>query len=406
MNKKLMAVAVAGALAAPAAAFAQASNVQIYGRAHLGIDNYQATGATAGSAADFRARNRVYDQGSRLGFTGKESLGNGMRAIFLMESGVNIDTGTTVGQNQAAISPATGNSNRDAGTLSSRVGYVGLEGDSWGQLTFGKNNVWWGSSTIDQFGANYVNVSPQFTSGIFGRGMSVGVSRVSNVMQYATPTWNGMNAVLSYSPSNALGQGQESSVAGANVNGKLYGFTVDGAFGPIKAGWDWTRNYANTSTVTGTQAYTTGNKARVGWTYAPGGQVMLVWVGSKVQDTGGIGGAAVADPAASSLQQSGIMIGVEHMIGNIQLLAQLGKVGNISGCSTASLCLNTNASTTLLAGRYLLSKRTAAYVSYNSIRNDTAYNLDFAGAAMGAVSGAISNGSDPRIWAFGILHNF
>ena len=48
MNKKLMALAVAGALAAPAAALAQ---VQIYGRANLGIDRYEATGATAGSAA-------------------------------------------------------------------------------------------------------------------------------------------------------------------------------------------------------------------------------------------------------------------------------------------------------------------------------------------------------------------
>ena len=40
MNKKLMAVAVAGALAAPAAVFAQASNVQIYGKLNLGFDNY------------------------------------------------------------------------------------------------------------------------------------------------------------------------------------------------------------------------------------------------------------------------------------------------------------------------------------------------------------------------------
>ena len=39
-----MAIAVAGALAAPAA-FAQASNVQIYGRANLGFDNYSATGS-------------------------------------------------------------------------------------------------------------------------------------------------------------------------------------------------------------------------------------------------------------------------------------------------------------------------------------------------------------------------
>ena len=39
MNKKVMALAVASVLAAPAA-FAQSSNVQLYGRAVLGIDNY------------------------------------------------------------------------------------------------------------------------------------------------------------------------------------------------------------------------------------------------------------------------------------------------------------------------------------------------------------------------------
>ena len=44
MNKKVMALAVASVLAAPAA-FAQSSNVQLYGRAVLGIDNYKADGA-------------------------------------------------------------------------------------------------------------------------------------------------------------------------------------------------------------------------------------------------------------------------------------------------------------------------------------------------------------------------
>ncbi|MBI4290279.1 MAG: porin, partial [Betaproteobacteria bacterium] len=50
MKEKVLALALAGALA-PAAAFAQASNVQIYGRANLGLDNYSATGSTAGAAA-------------------------------------------------------------------------------------------------------------------------------------------------------------------------------------------------------------------------------------------------------------------------------------------------------------------------------------------------------------------
>ena len=40
MNKKVMAVAVAGVLAAPAA-LAQTSNVQLYGRANLGFDRFK-----------------------------------------------------------------------------------------------------------------------------------------------------------------------------------------------------------------------------------------------------------------------------------------------------------------------------------------------------------------------------
>src|SRR4029077_18709830 len=65
MQKKLLAIAVAGALA-PAAAMAQ-STVEIYGRANVGIDMWQAKGATV-AGADFNSRARVWDQGSRLGF--------------------------------------------------------------------------------------------------------------------------------------------------------------------------------------------------------------------------------------------------------------------------------------------------------------------------------------------------
>jgi hypothetical protein len=65
MQKKLLALAVAGALA-PAAAMAQ-STVEIYGRANLGIDNWRATGA-ATATGNMKSRNRIFDSGSRLGF--------------------------------------------------------------------------------------------------------------------------------------------------------------------------------------------------------------------------------------------------------------------------------------------------------------------------------------------------
>src|SRR5581483_93478 len=86
MNKKIGSLSVlAGTLLLSTAALSQEA-VMIYGRLNVGLDRYSATGATAGSAADYRGRTRLYDAASRIGFQGSEDLGNGLKAIFLMES--------------------------------------------------------------------------------------------------------------------------------------------------------------------------------------------------------------------------------------------------------------------------------------------------------------------------------
>src|SRR6266702_3990709 len=115
MNKKLMALAVAGAFGVPAAAVGQ---VEIYGRANVFMDSYQATGATAANS-DFKSRTRVNDQGSRLGVRGREDLGRGLRAVYQIESGVNLDTGS----NQTS-SPG-GPTNALASTFATRDSWVG-----------------------------------------------------------------------------------------------------------------------------------------------------------------------------------------------------------------------------------------------------------------------------------------
>jgi len=125
MQKKLLAIAVAGALA-PAAAMAQ-STVEIYGRANVGVDSWQAKSATLANA-DYNSRIRVFDQGSRLGFRVNESLGGGMRAFVVMETGVNIDSGSGNGQ--------SGSANASTGFWASRDSYAGIGGD-WGDVRFG-----------------------------------------------------------------------------------------------------------------------------------------------------------------------------------------------------------------------------------------------------------------------------
>ena len=417
MNKKLIALAVTGALAGPLVAYAQASNVTIYGRANLGLDSYSATGATAGSAFDYKSRNRVYDAGSRLGFTGSEDLGSGLKAIFLMESGVNIDNGGNTGQ--------SGSPNPNTGMLNSRVGHVGLESSSWGRLTFGRSHVWWGNGTIEQTGANYIATGLPHFYGLLGRGMNVGVQRQSNTLQYSAQM--GGNALqISYSP------GGEAQGAGANTDGRLWAVTLQGQWGGLGAGYDWAKLTGNTPAA-GSQASSTGHKFRAGWTYQPGGQISLLWVKS-VQDNGGstvilINNAAVAnalglvpDVTATSLSQTSWGLSWEHLFGNVQALAQWGKLNNITGCAVAGRCNNTSATTWMAGARYIFSKRTAMYVNYAQISNASNYNMDYIGGWMTSASTSLpaalggtniapglspaSVGADPRLFGVGVIHNF
>jgi predicted porin len=239
MNKKLMALAVAGALA-PATALAQ--NYSIYGRATLGVDTYEAKGSTDLSAAgnsvpgnDYAKRARVFDNGSRVGFRGTEDLGGGVQAVFLIETGVNIDSGGSAGQ--------SGTGNSSTGFWGSRIGHVGLSGSA-GLVTWGRSNVYWTNGTIEQVGANWLNIGCQVCTGTFGRGMGVGVTRVSNTMQYTSPTWAGFNFVASFSPSRA-----EAQPNGTNVDAKAYGLTLQGTHGPFAWGIDMGQDTGNTPNV-------------------------------------------------------------------------------------------------------------------------------------------------------------
>lgn len=444
MNKKLLVVAVAGALAAPALAFAQASNVQIYGRINAQFGNYSATGATAlvGSAADMnvKGRNRISDQGSKIGFRGTEDLGNGLKASFLCETGVNSDSGQTTGQAGAA--------NTATGTWCSRYGNVGLEG-SWGKITYGKSDIWWGNGNNDGVTSRYTEAGVSWTT--LGRGMSAGISRQHSTMQYTSPTFNGFNAVVSYSPhaqENIGAVGGQATATSVNADGKTWGITINGAVGNIFGGYDWVKiqnnSYATGNGATGT-AYavvpnmlggagsvagnnsatptSTGNKFRIGWAYQPGAQVSFIW--SKTSNvnwaTAATGGLFVAGDGTISQQVYGFSW--EHTWGNIHAMAQWNRIKDATGCSGVyadgtSYCAQTGATGMTLAARYLLSKRSDIYLQYTTYRNDRMYNVDYtsagitsnpgttAGLPFAAASTALPYGADPRLISLGMSHLF
>ncbi|MDD2408326.1 MAG: porin [Tepidiphilus sp.] len=112
MQKKLIALAVAGLVSAPV--FAQ-SNIQVYGVA----DAYMKYGDFMGD--DTMGVDSGGLMGSRIGFRGEEDLGSGLKAVFVLEQGFNIDTGASMSE----------------GSSFARQAYVGLKGN-FGQVALGR----------------------------------------------------------------------------------------------------------------------------------------------------------------------------------------------------------------------------------------------------------------------------
>lgn len=117
MQKKIIALAVAGLMSG--AAFAQ-SNVTVYGVA----DMYYAyaSGNNAGGQENSSHINSGGLAGSRIGFKGTEELGNGLKALFVLEYALALD------QNTGIIGDQSNNNARQQ--------LVGLTGN-WGTVVAG-----------------------------------------------------------------------------------------------------------------------------------------------------------------------------------------------------------------------------------------------------------------------------
>ncbi|GKS74426.1 porin [Acidovorax sp. SUPP950] len=151
---------------------ARAQDLQAYGQVRLSI-NHVKTG-NAGSVTEER------DNASRLGFRGKEDLGDGMAALFGVEMGLDADTG-------AATTPAYRNS------------YVALRGSA-GTVALGRldsanptgSPLYSQVTRITSFAANDAGATAIGTSILNAR------NRTSNAVGYQSPTWGGVNLRARY----------------------------------------------------------------------------------------------------------------------------------------------------------------------------------------------------------------
>ena len=393
MQKKIIALAIAGLAAAPV--FAQDSNVTIYGRANLGFDNYSATGAAAGSAADFKGRNRLYDYSSRIGFKGTEGLGNGLKANFQIESGVNMDTGSANGQ--------SGNANVSTGTLGSRQSYLGLEG-GFGEIRAGRQEVHWTGGRVNDLGANQWGFGGPISTGSAG---SVGgpTARTSNVLMYWTPNYSGAQFAAGYIA------GAEAAQAGIDTNGK--GWTVEGNYnnGPIAVKYDYTtitvQNTAAAAPATGVPV-NSGHKLMLGYFYQGNSHVGLTFNMNKHENSAAIGTFIAA---GDDLKQNSWNLNWEHYFGNVEAIVEFGQAAAVSGMSGATANSGESKySYVSFGGLYRFSKRTTMYANYGKVTNKSQQYSDFTGGGISSAGAnalpSTSAGADPRIVGVGMMHNF
>jgi predicted porin len=135
MQKKLLTLAVAGALAAPCIAMAQGSGpsaaaVEVYGTINMAFGKFKYNGATDTTAAQTGGPSDVskwdVSQGaSNYGVRGRESLGGGLTAWFQIEQNAPMER-----SNNIAITPASRNS------------AVGIQG-GWGNVFLGQWTTPW-----------------------------------------------------------------------------------------------------------------------------------------------------------------------------------------------------------------------------------------------------------------------
>ena len=153
------------------------SRVAVYGVVDAGV--VYENGHAGGSIAKIQSG---LESGSRLGFKGTEDLGNGLRAMFVLEQGMSIDNGTST----------------QGGRLAGRQAFIGL-GGNLGAVTMGRQYtpIYNAYGVVDPFGNN--------TAGdintLFGQDADF-LSRdfrMDNAIIYNTPSnLGGFNASAAY----------------------------------------------------------------------------------------------------------------------------------------------------------------------------------------------------------------
>lgn len=338
MKKHILSMAILAAFSAAAQA---QSNVTVYGVA----DSYMDFGNNGQNSVTRLQSGGIF--GSRIGFRGTEDLGGGLKALFTLENGFNIDDGS-LGQ---------------GGLLFGRQAFVGLSGNA-GTVTLGR-----------QYSPLFLTLATYGLGGGMGWGNASNyfadpsVLRINNSIVYASPTQSGFTV-------KAMHGFGENTVSGQSTLGDTNNISGQYDAGAFSANMTYLRR--------NTTASNTDTWAVAGVSYNFGVATVATQYQVKRDD------ARVA-------RNDYFEIGATIPLTNASLLVDFGKFKN-------KVVDNANASVLSVRYDYFLSKRTTLYAGVAKLRNDANSNFGINGATGAAL--AVANGNSPRAIITGIRHTF
>ena len=342
MKQKLIAVAVAGAFAAPAVALAQGSTVQIYGSLNAEYGFAKGVNKAAGKTNSFDGLN---SGASNIGFKGEEKLGGGMSAFFQCETDIKFLKGDLADA---------------AGVWCDRNSAVGLKG-GFGSFFIGTwdsptKQVVAGSRILGETGWHGVQTMLLSNGGAFTGSYS---DRNNNSLNYNSPKFGAFSVNAQTTSTKGA-----ATVTTAGLKGRATSVSLNYGAGPMTLAAGFTKKDDNRSKST---AIGTEDSAWVlGGTYVWGAaKIGLTYVNAESEPT-----------TTGQLKRSSWNIaGTYKLSGPHSVFAGYTVAGDTkasgTAVGTAATGGNTGAKEYQIGYQNALSKRTSVGVTYARLKNDS-----------------------------------
>ena len=408
-RKKILAVAVAGALGMGSAGVALAaggageSNYAIYGKLYPQVSSYDYSGATrsdpgnslvgpVAATADHTQRSTLDVNNSRIGFRGREKLGGNLTAIFQIESRVRFDTGT--------------------GTWAGgRNSFIGLTG-SVGTFKLGNMDTAYkeAGDTLSFLGVSSGNIVSN--SNLLSQGGDADTIdfhiRQQNAIMYESPELMGARFLATWGKDEFKGN------PGRNVNVLLNSYALTFERGPLYAAlareihhdffagsnsFGLVENPTDGSDVRSNDNATRATvKVKFGNTTAEVNVAQL-----ELKETG-----AIATGNFTGYKSRRFSVGVQQKFGNITgqvALVNADKgtctLQNVGSCDSSNL----EARVMNLGANYAFSRRTQVFALYSKLTNGSLANFSNVSINPSAATDP-QRGEDVTAIGVGVNHNF